>query len=319
MPRPTANAAIKFNPKLPGAYFARANVDSFKQQYDEAIADLTKSFVWSRIRPARTTIAAWRTCAIKTNRNKAIDDYTEAIRLDPSQAQYFEYRANEYIRLKHHWEEAIADYNQTVRLEPSKPDRYETRGDAYYISSRLRARDCRFQRSDSVESHTWPTVSASAAGPIISKKKMATRFLISTRPSSSMRKNAATFDGRGRTYKALKNNQHALADFSEAVKLRPRTSPTAAIGPESTMRSKTTKRRMADCSESIRLQPKNAILYHYRANVHSANREFDAAIADYSESIRLNPNYPFAYEIAREYLSRTAASGTSHRPTTKSA
>ena len=52
--------------------------------------------------------------------------------MDPSKALYFEYRAIEYIRLKHHWEEAIADYNQMVRLEPSNPGRYKIRGDAYF-------------------------------------------------------------------------------------------------------------------------------------------------------------------------------------------
>ena len=40
-----ANAAIKLDPKLPGPYFARANAESSKGQYDEAISDLTESLL----------------------------------------------------------------------------------------------------------------------------------------------------------------------------------------------------------------------------------------------------------------------------------
>ena len=61
---------------------------------------------------------------------KAIADYTEAIRLDSKNALYVANRANSR-RLDGKWDDALADYSEAIRLEPKKAEHYTDRGDAY--------------------------------------------------------------------------------------------------------------------------------------------------------------------------------------------
>ena len=54
-------------------------------------------------------------------------------------------------------------------------------------------------------------------------------------------------------------------------------------------------RAIADYNEAIRLDPKYAFAYNNRGNAYRAKGDNDRAIADYNEAIRLEPKYMTAY------------------------
>ncbi|MCH8199400.1 MAG: tetratricopeptide repeat protein [Chloroflexi bacterium] len=61
---------------------------------------------------------------------RAIDDYDEAIRLDPQLADAYTNRANAHSKLGHHqW--ALQDYNEAIRLEPKNALAYANRALVY--------------------------------------------------------------------------------------------------------------------------------------------------------------------------------------------
>src|SRR5258708_16457265 len=62
--------------------------------------------------------------------DKAIADYTEAIRLKPDYADAHYNRGNAYYYLQQ-YDEAVADYSEVIRLKPDYADAYYNRGDAY--------------------------------------------------------------------------------------------------------------------------------------------------------------------------------------------
>ena len=62
---------------------------------------------------------------------KAIADFTQAIRLDPSYASAYISRGVAYAG-KGDYDRAIADYNQAIRLDPNYAPAYINRGVAYY-------------------------------------------------------------------------------------------------------------------------------------------------------------------------------------------
>ena len=87
----------------------------------------------------------------------------------------------------------------------------------------------------------------------------------------------------------------AVADFSEAIKLRPsETSSHAGRG-----RAKLTlgdiTGAIADYSEALRLAPETASLYVGRGHVRFVQGDMPAAIADFTEAIRLNPKSASAF------------------------
>ena len=72
---------------------------------------------------------AWPT-GTRANYDKAIADYTEAIRLDPKFAEAYYNRGVAYEN-KGEYDKAIADYTEAIRLDPKYAEAYNSRGFAY--------------------------------------------------------------------------------------------------------------------------------------------------------------------------------------------
>jgi len=62
--------------------------------------------------------------------DKAISDYSEAIRLDPNYANAYCGRGIAYYEVKN-YDKAISDYSEAIRLDPSLANAYYGRGIAY--------------------------------------------------------------------------------------------------------------------------------------------------------------------------------------------
>ena len=61
---------------------------------------------------------------------KAVNDFTQAIRLDPNQATTYVNRSIAHIRLKD-YSSAIGDCDRAIAINPNYPDAYNNRGRAY--------------------------------------------------------------------------------------------------------------------------------------------------------------------------------------------
>jgi tetratricopeptide (TPR) repeat protein len=61
---------------------------------------------------------------------KAIQDYNQAIELNPKDFNAFNGRGTVYIKLKQ-FEKAIQDYNQAIELDPKYTHAFNNRGTAY--------------------------------------------------------------------------------------------------------------------------------------------------------------------------------------------
>jgi len=85
------------------AYYNRGNAHADKGDLDRAVADYS---------------------------NRAIADYTEAIRLNPKNANHYSYRPGAY-EAKGDFDGAIADYTEAIRLDPKNANLYIYRGNAY--------------------------------------------------------------------------------------------------------------------------------------------------------------------------------------------
>ena len=66
------------------------------------------------------------------NYEQAIEDFTEAIRLNPNSPSSYNNRAWVYAyHLKTNFDQAISDATQAIRLSPNEPNHFGTRGWAY--------------------------------------------------------------------------------------------------------------------------------------------------------------------------------------------
>jgi tetratricopeptide (TPR) repeat protein len=112
------------------AFFVRGISYDNKQDYDRAIQDYSEVI---RLDPndARAFYARGNAYRDKQDYDRAIQDYNEAIRLDPNHSYVFTNRGNVYF-YKQDYDRAIQDYNEAIRLDPNYANAFYNRGNAYY-------------------------------------------------------------------------------------------------------------------------------------------------------------------------------------------
>jgi lipoprotein NlpI len=107
-------------------------------------------------------------------------------------------------------------------------------------------------------------------------------------------KYAYAYNDRGIAYQAKGDNDRAIADYNEAIRLDPKFA--LAYNNRGAYFAKgDNDRAIADYNEAIRLDPKYALAYYNRGSAYFAKGDNDRAIADYNEAIRLDPKYAPAY------------------------
>jgi tetratricopeptide (TPR) repeat protein len=108
-------------------------------------------------------------------------------------------------------------------------------------------------------------------------------------------KNAVAYSNRGLTYSDKGENDRAIADHTEAIRLNPKYAKGYNNRGLAYWRKGENDRAIADHSEAIRLDPKNAVAYSNRGLAYSDKGENDRAIADHTEAIRLDSIYAKGY------------------------
>jgi tetratricopeptide (TPR) repeat protein len=122
-----------------GTYNDRESADDYnksgiayfnKDDYDRAIADYTSAL---RIDPnyAKAYFNRGNAYGMKGDYDRAIADFTSALRIDPNYAKAYNSRGFAYFN-KGDYDRAIADHTSAIRIDPNYASAYTSRGNAYY-------------------------------------------------------------------------------------------------------------------------------------------------------------------------------------------
>jgi tetratricopeptide (TPR) repeat protein len=107
------------------------------------------------------------------------------------------------------------------------------------------------------------------------------------------RANPEAFYNRGRAARKKGDLARAIADYSSAVRLTPRSSKSFAKTynnrGDAYAEAGDNDRATADFDEAINLDPSYAKAYHNRGVIHSRRGDLDRAVADYSKALELDP------------------------------
>jgi tetratricopeptide (TPR) repeat protein len=190
---------------------------------------------------------------------RAITDYDEAIRIDPTFAQAYYNRGNSYSALGQH-ERAITDYDEAIRVDPTFAQAYTNRGRSY-----------------------------SALGQ---HERAITDYDETIRVDPN---DAVAYYNRGRNYSALGQHERAITDYDEAIRLDPTLAQAYTNRGYSYAGLGQHERAIADHDEAIRLDPTLAQAYTNRGYSYGTLGQHERAIANFDEAIRLDPTYVQAY------------------------
>ena len=99
---------------------------------------------------------------------------------------------------------------------------------------------------------------------------------------------------RGNAHLAKREYDRAIDDYNQAIKLKADFG--AAFDNRCWARAVVgiLKPALADCNQALRLMPKNAATLDSRGFVYLKMSQFDAAVSDYDAALRINPKRAFA-------------------------
>jgi tetratricopeptide (TPR) repeat protein len=101
---------------------------------DDAIAACTQIIRGGNETPGNLSVAysnRGHNFLRKDDLESALQDFNEAIRIDPKNAQAWTNRGEAYQRKKD-YQKAISDHTEAIRLDPKHPDAWFNRGIAYH-------------------------------------------------------------------------------------------------------------------------------------------------------------------------------------------
>jgi tetratricopeptide (TPR) repeat protein len=105
------------------------------------------------------------------------------------------------------------------------------------------------------------------------------------------------YNNRGTAWRDKGNLDRAIADYTHAIRLNPNDAPAFNNRGNAWHEKGENNRAIIDYTEAIRLDPKYAVAYNNRGNAWRAKGDNNRAIADCTEATRLDPKNPVSYRI----------------------
>ena len=240
--------AIRLDGRLASAYILRGRALFASASYVTSIGEN-----FSNVTTTITT--GWN---ISSERqalyDRAIADFTQAIRLDPNSAQAYRERGVVYSD-RGDPDRGIADLNQSIRLAPNYALAYNNRGNMY-------------RRKGDYDRAIADYNQAIRIDPNFARAYM----------------------NRGGTYRDKGDYNRAIADHNQAIQLAPNDAVTYNQRGSYYYTIEDYDRAITDYTQAIRLDPNYLVAYANRGVAYLAKGDYNRAVADYETALRIDPN-----------------------------
>ena len=224
----------------------------------------------------------------KGNIHGAISDFTEAINLNPYDANIYGHRALAKYELGDH-QGAIADYSKAIHLSPDA-NNYYSRGNVKQEVGDKQGSIADFTEAIRLKpDHTDAYFLRGLEKADLGDQQGA---IVDYTEAIRLKCNYAhqIFVNRGLAKSELEDIRGAIADYSEAIRLNPNN--TQAYNYRGNERKKLGDKKgaIADYSKIMNIMPSNASDYNRRGSAKKELGDKKGALNDYAEAIRLAPN-----------------------------
>ena len=106
---------------------------------------------------------------------------------------------------------------------------------------------------------------------------------------------AGAYDDRGFTYRTLGDNQHAIADFNQALEIDPGFAKAYFDRGVTLNMVGQTKEALRDYTKAIECDADYSLAYYNRANLWLDQGKNEKAITDFDQAIRTDPSFAWSY------------------------
>lgn len=330
--RPSSKAdldkAIKIDPMRSRSYLASARYFLSPGVFGvaEGLADLAKSI---ELDPSNVEAYIVRVDFYKSygEYEKAIGDATTLIKKKPRSISGYEQRAGMYYELGN-FEQAIRDYTAVLKLDPSDHFALVERSAAYFAVGKIAESEAdqrRLQGSLKTSKEDPPTFTVVANSSPFKRPKPPTdaefadsyvelskkhielvsndaeenNFQIKrlTKILQADPQSASAFFQRGRIYARLKQDDNAIADYSQAIKLNPNDPLSFNNRGVACARTGNFERAIMDFARALNIDPKqHSTLFNFGLALFNQG-SFGPAVSLFGTYLKNQPNEPKAYRL----------------------
>ena len=256
--------AARLSPACVEAHVLRAEAHRHRGEYAHALAALHEAHA---LAPASAAILFDRgvVLGLLGRPDDAIDDFSAALRRDPTHSLAYLRRAGAYLE-RGRREPALKDLTHALRLDPECGLAYQMRGDLLALEGRF---------DQAIGDYT-----------------------------QVIRRTPCCADGhlrRGDAYRAKREGERAIADYTQALRLDPLHAPAylrRAAGYNDDGRYALA---VADLNSAARLEPDGEQIYHLRGLALREMGDPASALADFDRALRLHPAARHHYERGRTH------------------
>lgn len=215
----------------------------------------------------------------------AIAQFTSAIGIEPSNADYYLIRGKAYELLKK-YDDARADYEKAMVFGPKDADAIIRMGAVANRTGRFDEALSLLNRATSLAKREHELYSEKVIAMIgLGKYDQALR---ASDTALIIKPDAMDYYYRGVTYAKLKNDVMAKTEFEKSVK-KDETLPEPRLALAELLRISNPQEAMNQCNEVLKLNDRNTDAYTLRAMIYKSNLDFPNAINDISKNILINP------------------------------
>jgi serine/threonine protein kinase/Flp pilus assembly protein TadD len=196
------------------------------------------------------------------------------------------------------YDEAVAAYTEAIRLDPANAEAYRKRGEAW--AARPETKGDLYKRAEDdfatalrlVGNNTGERVAVLRARAKVhgSQSRYGEQISDLTEALRYQPNNTGILKERGTGYWYANRYDEALADHTKAIQLEPKNWEHYADRGRTNKWKKDYIAAVADFSDAIRLNPSFNYLYSRRGEVYALRGDFDRALMDYAEAIRRAPD-----------------------------
>ncbi len=324
--------AIAIDPSYARAYTIRADAYLNKDDFNMAIADYSQALELGGLNEHNTVVSYyWRGYAFAEigDDNRAFEDFSQAIAIDPQYATAYNDRGNVLYR-REAYQNAISDYSQALAIDPQYAIAYRNRGLAYsYLDDNQKAITDYNQAiaidpqyADAYNSRGYAFAELGDYNQAIEDYNQALAFepdtalylgnrswSLSELGSYDQAIDDATqaiaidaslafaYANRAWAYLFKDDFNRAIADYSQALDL--------GLSDESAAQAYSSRgyayaeigddnQAIADYNQALAINPQDAAAYLNRGNVHYRREAYQSAIADYSQAIAIDSQFSLA-------------------------
>jgi tetratricopeptide (TPR) repeat protein len=261
-----------------------------KNQYDRAIEDFDQAI---KLDPNNAWAFANRGNAYFNKRqpDRALQDYDQALQLNPLGYATLFYGRGAIYSARGETDRAIAEFDEAIRLQPEFPEAFRNRGNALFDSGQFSRAIEDFDQA----LHFRPNYQAAlqSRGDSYAARGQYDRAIEDYSKAIDLQPAPMAFRNRGNAYRAKGDYEKALSDLNEAIRLASSAGALDDRG-DICLELGQSARALEDFSAAVHMEPDNPDAFQSKGRAEFYLGQWNDAVTDFQKSVALDPSNPYA-------------------------